>query len=259
MDDWVCLPSLRPCVPGGTTGNIVSQSPAAISKCTAWPAGVDYGIVAIIGPQSSGKSTLLNRVFGTQVGGTAPPLGPRARWPAELVARHWRSRIRCCDRSRFEPLPQFAEMDALKGRNQTTKGVWASTAATIDRCTVIIDCEVPHAKKRTCGERRCFRRDARGQQGWRGTKCFRALCAAGERRPGARRGRHGVREEDRAAFAGDGRRGPHQHLVPRRRARAWGGQAPLEDGHPGECPGALRSVQIARRVLSAPRLHRRST
>ena len=28
-------------------------------------AGLDYSLVAIMGPQSSGKSTLLNHVFGT--------------------------------------------------------------------------------------------------------------------------------------------------------------------------------------------------
>ncbi len=46
----------------------------------------DYNIVAIMGPQSSGKSTLMNTVFGTT----------------------------------------FDEMDALSGRQQTTHGVWLS-------------------------------------------------------------------------------------------------------------------------------------
>lgn len=46
--------------------------------------GLSYAVVAIMGPQSSGKSTLLNHLFGTK----------------------------------------FREMDALMGRNQTTKGVW---------------------------------------------------------------------------------------------------------------------------------------
>ena len=46
----------------------------------------DYCIVAIMGPQSSGKSTLMNTVFGTT----------------------------------------FDEMDALSGRQQTTHGIWLS-------------------------------------------------------------------------------------------------------------------------------------
>ncbi|KAG0504469.1 hypothetical protein KC19_N031300 [Ceratodon purpureus] len=54
-----------------------------LSEC-----GLSYAVVAIMGPQSSGKSTLLNHLFGTR----------------------------------------FKEMDALEGRNQTTKGVWLQRA-----------------------------------------------------------------------------------------------------------------------------------
>ncbi len=54
----------------------------AVDHCS----NVDYTIVAIMGPQSSGKSTLMNTVFGTT----------------------------------------FDEMDALSGRRQTTHGVWLS-------------------------------------------------------------------------------------------------------------------------------------
>jgi hypothetical protein len=50
--------------------------------------GSAYQVVAIMGPQSSGKSTLLNHLFGTR----------------------------------------FVEMDALSGRGQTTQGVWAARA-----------------------------------------------------------------------------------------------------------------------------------
>eukprot|EP00127_Corallochytrium_limacisporum_P004079 Clim_evm24s157 gene=Clim_evmTU24s157 len=51
-------------------------------------AGFDYNVMSIVGPQSSGKSTLLNLLFGTE----------------------------------------FATMEAFKGRSQTTKGLWISHA-----------------------------------------------------------------------------------------------------------------------------------
>ena len=47
--------------------------------------GTAYGVVAVIGPQSSGKSTLLNALYGSQ----------------------------------------FDEMSAADGRTRTTRGVWA--------------------------------------------------------------------------------------------------------------------------------------
>ncbi|GLU14082.1 hypothetical protein SLE2022_306730 [Rubroshorea leprosula] len=50
-----------------------------LSQC-----GLSYGVVAIMGPQSSGKSTLMNHLFYTN----------------------------------------FREMDAFRGRSQTTKGIW---------------------------------------------------------------------------------------------------------------------------------------
>ncbi|KAJ1420304.1 RHD3/Sey1 [Sesbania bispinosa] len=50
-----------------------------LSEC-----GLSYAVVSIMGPQSSGKSTLLNNLFRTN----------------------------------------FREMDAFKGRSQTTKGIW---------------------------------------------------------------------------------------------------------------------------------------
>ncbi|KAL5711077.1 hypothetical protein ACHQM5_021572 [Ranunculus cassubicifolius] len=63
--------------------------------------GLDYAVVSIIGPQSSGKSTLVNHLFGTT----------------------------------------FKEMDAYTGRSQTTKGIWLSKAVDIKPCTIVIDVE----------------------------------------------------------------------------------------------------------------------
>ena len=71
--------------------------------------GLDYALVAIMGPQSSGKSTLLNAVFGTT----------------------------------------FREMDAMNGRKQTTRGVWVAKAPKChDRCTLVLDMEGSDGRER---------------------------------------------------------------------------------------------------------------
>ncbi|XP_024402965.1 protein ROOT HAIR DEFECTIVE 3 [Physcomitrium patens] len=74
-----------------------------LSEC-----GLSYAVVAIMGPQSSGKSTLLNHLFRTT----------------------------------------FKEMDALTGRNQTTKGVWLQRAERIDPCTLVMDLEGTDGRER---------------------------------------------------------------------------------------------------------------
>ncbi|PKA58289.1 Protein root hair defective 3 like 2 [Apostasia shenzhenica] len=63
--------------------------------------GLSYAVVSIMGPQSSGKSTLLNHLFRTN----------------------------------------FREMDALKGRAQTTKGIWIARCPDIEPCTLVMDLE----------------------------------------------------------------------------------------------------------------------
>ncbi|KAM0872437.1 hypothetical protein ACQ4PT_038729 [Festuca glaucescens] len=70
--------------------------------------GLSYAVVSIFGPQGSGKSTLLNRLFGTS----------------------------------------FTEMDALKGRNQTTKGMWVAKAVGIEPFTVVMDLEGTDGRER---------------------------------------------------------------------------------------------------------------
>lgn len=70
--------------------------------------GLSYAVVSILGPQGSGKSTLLNHLFGTS----------------------------------------FREMDALKGRHQTTKGIWIAKAAGIEPFTVVLDLEGTDGRER---------------------------------------------------------------------------------------------------------------
>ncbi|XP_076881841.1 protein ROOT HAIR DEFECTIVE 3-like [Bidens hawaiensis] len=61
-----------------------------------------------MGPQSSGKSTLLNNLFYTN----------------------------------------FKEMDAYRGRSQTTKGIWIARCAGIEPCTIVMDLEGTDGRER---------------------------------------------------------------------------------------------------------------
>ncbi|KAJ0519970.1 putative P-loop containing nucleoside triphosphate hydrolase [Helianthus annuus] len=70
--------------------------------------GLSYAVVSIMGPQSSGKSTLLNHLFHTD----------------------------------------FKEMDAFKGRSQTTKGIWMARCAGIEPCTIVMDLEGTDGRER---------------------------------------------------------------------------------------------------------------
>nr|XP_023884948.1 protein ROOT HAIR DEFECTIVE 3 homolog 2 isoform X1 [Quercus suber] len=70
--------------------------------------GLSYAIVAIMGPQSSGKSTLLNHLFHTN----------------------------------------FREMDAYKGRIQTTKGIWIAKCVGIQPFTIAMDLEGTDGRER---------------------------------------------------------------------------------------------------------------
>ncbi|XP_068647516.1 protein ROOT HAIR DEFECTIVE 3-like isoform X2 [Aristolochia californica] len=74
-----------------------------LSEC-----GLSYAVVSIMGPQSSGKSTLLNHLFGTN----------------------------------------FREMNAFKGRSQTTKGIWMAKCANIEPCTLVMDLEGTDGRER---------------------------------------------------------------------------------------------------------------
>ncbi|KAK7271967.1 hypothetical protein RJT34_28276 [Clitoria ternatea] len=70
--------------------------------------GLSYAVVSIMGPQSSGKSTLLNYLFRTN----------------------------------------FIEMDAFKGRSQTTKGIWMAKCVGIEPCTLVMDLEGTDGRER---------------------------------------------------------------------------------------------------------------
>ncbi|KAL3575591.1 hypothetical protein D5086_023692 [Populus alba] len=70
--------------------------------------GLSYAVVAITGPQSGGKSTLMNQTFHTN----------------------------------------FEEMDAYNGRGQTTKGIWIAKCSDIDPFTIAMDFEGTDSNQR---------------------------------------------------------------------------------------------------------------
>lgn len=70
--------------------------------------GLSYAVVSIMGPQSSGKSTLLNHLFKTN----------------------------------------FREMDTFKGRSQTTKGIWLARCVGIEPFTIVLDLEGSDGRER---------------------------------------------------------------------------------------------------------------
>ncbi|KAF7124580.1 hypothetical protein RHSIM_Rhsim12G0195400 [Rhododendron simsii] len=76
---------------------------------------LNYVVVSIMGPQSSGKSTLLNHMFG----------------------------------------PKFKEMDRRQGRHvliklyvKTTRGIWLARCADIEPCTLVMDVEGSDGRER---------------------------------------------------------------------------------------------------------------
>ena len=98
-------------------------------------AGLGYTVVAIMGPQSSGKSTLLNHL----VRAVPPPPPPPAPLLSScsallLLRRSLPPPPRAVHRFRTAPWPcmqfgtSFEEMDALTGRSQTTRGIWLARA-----------------------------------------------------------------------------------------------------------------------------------
>uniref|UniRef100_A0A1D1Z3X6 Protein ROOT HAIR DEFECTIVE 3 homolog n=1 Tax=Anthurium amnicola TaxID=1678845 RepID=A0A1D1Z3X6_9ARAE len=70
--------------------------------------GLSYAVISIMGPQSSGKSTLLNHLFHTN----------------------------------------FREMNAYIGRSQTTKGIWLAKCSNIEPCTLVMDLEGTDGRER---------------------------------------------------------------------------------------------------------------
>lgn len=87
-------------------------------------AGLKYQIVAIMGPQSSGKSTLMNH-----------------------VVRSVRSAILFNGCLQFGT--RFTEMDAVSGRRQTTRGIWMAKAPRDDSVlTIVLDLEGTDGRER---------------------------------------------------------------------------------------------------------------
>jgi molybdopterin-guanine dinucleotide biosynthesis protein len=89
-----------------------------------------YQVVAIMGPQSSGKSTLLNHVvrMGRQVA---------HYWPPQSL------------HSLLQFGTKFVMMDAMAGRGQTTKGIWLSKSPKdTEISTLVMDLEGSDGRER---------------------------------------------------------------------------------------------------------------
>jgi len=90
-------------------GDFVGDVSTFIKEASLQKTGLDYSVVTVLGCQSSGKSTLLNRLFKTS----------------------------------------FQVMDASAGRGQTTKGLWmALNKGVDDRNIVVVDVEGTDSKER---------------------------------------------------------------------------------------------------------------
>ena len=103
--------------------------------------GVDYQIIAITGPQSSGKSTLLNHVvwlLPDSMTGVLPSIHLRINWHIGHLSP-------CV----LQFGTNFEEMDAFKGRGQTTKGIWLARSTRIsDPPTLVMDLEGNDGRER---------------------------------------------------------------------------------------------------------------
>ncbi|MED6217531.1 hypothetical protein PIB30_018545 [Stylosanthes scabra] len=98
----------------------VANTESFVEKTEFDKCGQSYAIVSIIGPQSSGKSTLLNCLFGTN----------------------------------------FEEMKAEEGRHQVTRGIWIARCAGIEPCTLVLDVEGTDGKENADRDDTSFERQS---------------------------------------------------------------------------------------------------
>ena len=115
-------------------------------------AGVDYSVVAITGPQSSGKSTLMNtlvRLHSTVATAFLEGQHLSCRLCCVSTPLSGRSPLMIWQLPAGDPLlaavqfaTSFEEMDAFSGRNQTTKGIWlAKSSKVASPTTLVMDLE----------------------------------------------------------------------------------------------------------------------
>ncbi|TQD91246.1 hypothetical protein C1H46_023172 [Malus baccata] len=97
MREDVCAKQL---ICGNSEFNVAELN-SFVKKVKFDKCGSSYAIVAIMGPQSGGKSTLMNHLFDTG----------------------------------------FQEMNIESGRSQTTKGIWIAKCVGIEPCTIALDLE----------------------------------------------------------------------------------------------------------------------
>ncbi|PNX78354.1 protein root hair defective 3 [Trifolium pratense] len=97
--------------------------------------GLSYAVVAIMGPQSGGPQF---DPCNCDQSGMEPPddkTDPRTKLGKSTLLNHL-----------FQT--SFNEMDALKGRSQTTKGIWIGKCTGIEPCTIAMDLEGTDGRER---------------------------------------------------------------------------------------------------------------
>lgn len=125
-------------------GNFNEELNSFVQRSNVGKSGTNYQIISITGPQSSGKSTLMNvlvsRGFVLQ-----HKKAIQTQDEAHLTYRNYKN-------SNF-PLLQFGttfeEMDAVSGRSQTTKGIWLANSEKIpEPSSLIVDLEGSDGRER---------------------------------------------------------------------------------------------------------------
>ncbi|EPS65304.1 hypothetical protein M569_09474, partial [Genlisea aurea] len=102
--------------------------------------GLSYAVVAIMGPQSSGKSTLLNHLFGTNFKEMDAFKGRQgASDSAFLFYGFFNGSIYTC-------FLTLLSMNFI--RSQTTKGIWLAHCVGIEPCTLVMDLEGTDGRER---------------------------------------------------------------------------------------------------------------
>ena len=109
-----------------------------LRSCGVMQAGRNYQIVAITGPQSSGKSTLMNKLVRR-----CESVG------ALQILRPCRSSLLGFMAACMQFGTGFSEMDALSGRQQTTRGIWMAQSPKVQSPnTLILDLEGSDGRER---------------------------------------------------------------------------------------------------------------
>ncbi|KAF4399263.1 hypothetical protein G4B88_022346 [Cannabis sativa] len=112
--------------------------------------GLSYAVVSIMGPQSSGFATISETVFSLKIN----DLFVNVLWYFDLFVYYIHVTLLLMTATGKSTLlnnlfnTNFREMDAFRGRSQTTKGIWLAKCAGIEPCTLVMDLEGTDGRER---------------------------------------------------------------------------------------------------------------